>query len=70
VPHADKWLLWCQSPLGFYMLLAGGWASRRRAEQVGRAFGYRIIAAKGGIAALEQQMVERADLGHPIRTLN
>jgi hypothetical protein len=70
IPHEEHWLIWAQSPNGNFMLLAGGWVSEHRARAMVRWFGYQLMDSAAGIALLEQQMHERADLGPPVRTVN
>jgi hypothetical protein len=70
VPHEDHWLIWAQSPNGNFMLLAGGWHTEHKARTMVRFFGYQLMDSAAGIALLEQQMHERADLGPWSRTVN
>ena len=61
-PHDRTWVLWIESPNGYFMLLAGGWPSARIAEACAMGFGYQIVDRAKGIVTVANQMVERPDL--------
>jgi len=63
--HPDspgEWVVWCQAPFGYFMLLAGTWGSRETAEQVIRGFGYDVVDRHKGMEVLADQMDLRPDL--------
>jgi hypothetical protein len=70
VPQDDHWQMWAQSPNGSLMPIAGRWETEHEARGVVRLFGYQLMDSAAGIALLEQQMHERADLGPWSRTVN
>jgi hypothetical protein len=61
-PDGGAWVLWCQSHNGYFMLLAGAWATQAAAERTAQGFGYDLVDSTRGILLVTQQMLEQPEL--------
>ena len=61
-----QWVVWTQSPRGFWLLLHGSWPSRLTAMRFIERMGYILIDTATGLRLLDQQMIERDRAVRPI----
>ena len=66
LPVLPQWLVWTQSPRGFWLLLHGGWPSAFAATRFIERMGYALIDTETGLKQLDQQMIERDRAVRPI----
>jgi hypothetical protein len=67
LPHKGKYIAWCQSPNGTFMLLSGHWITMAGARAYCDSAGYTALDSDTALAQIERQMEVRlvAGLGEP-----